>query len=63
MMLPQLGFGGWVPMPRKLSDASSRIAEATQSVISTTIGAAMFGTTWRKMITGVRTPMAIAAST
>jgi len=28
MMLPQLGFGGWVPSPRKLSEASSRIAEA-----------------------------------
>ena len=63
MMLPQLGFGGCVPMPRKLSDASSRMAEATHSVISTTIGAEMFGTMWRKMIIGVRTPTAIAAST
>ena len=63
MMLPQLGLGGCVPMPRKLSDASSRMAEATHSVISTTMGAAMLGTMWRKMITGVLTPTATAAST
>ena len=50
-------------MPRKLSEASSRIADATQSVISTTIGAAMFGTMWRRMISGVLTPTATAAST
>ena len=50
-------------MPRKLRDASRRMADATQRVIRTTIGAEMFGTTWRRMIMGVVTPAAIAAST
>lgn len=50
-------------MPRKLSDASRRMADATHSIISTTIGAMMLGMMWRKMITGVRTPTEIAAST
>src|SRR5690606_26493771 len=52
MMLPQLGLGGCVPMPRKLRLASMRMAEATQSVMSTMMGAEMLGTMWRKMMTG-----------
>ena len=32
-----------------------RMAEATNRVISATIGAMMFGMMWRRMITGVRT--------
>src|SRR4029453_3005986 len=63
MILPQLGFGGCVPIPRKLSDASRRMAEATQSVIRTTIGAEIFGSTWRRMIFGVERPTAVDAST
>src|SRR5690606_6953435 len=63
MMLPQLGLGARVPMPRKLSEASMRMAEATHSVISAMMGAMMLGMTWRTMMTGVRTPTAMAAST
>ena len=62
MMLPQDGLGGCVPMPRKERVASTRIELADHRVISTTMGAAMFGTMWRKMISGVETPEATAGA-
>src|SRR5262249_12010476 len=60
---PQLGVGGWVPSPRKLSVASTMIDVAMPSVVVTMIGARQLGSTWRKRIEGSRTPSARHAST
>ena len=42
-IFPQLGVGGRTPRPRKLSEASNRIAEATPNVPRTVSGASAFG--------------------
>src|SRR5262249_57569352 len=44
---PQLGVGGCVPRPRKLSVASTMIDVAMPSVVVTMIGARQFGKTCR----------------
>ena len=49
-MLPHDASGGWTPSPRKDSEASARIANATLRDAWTTIGVAAFGTTWRQAI-------------
>src|SRR5579883_2522035 len=61
-MRPHDGVGGWVPRPRKLSAASVRIAVDSDTVVCTSSGAEMLGTTWRSMMAGVETPTARAAS-
>src|SRR5215510_4289573 len=40
---PQLGVGGWVPNPKKLSDDSIRIEVAIDRVLVTMRGAIQFG--------------------
>ena len=40
---PQLGVGGWAPMPRKLSVASMRMASAIIKVAMTITGASTLG--------------------
>src|SRR6185295_15493634 len=59
---PQLGVGGCVPRPRKLSVASTMIEVAMPRVVVTIIGARQFGRTWRARISGSRTPRARQAS-
>jgi hypothetical protein len=44
-MLPHEAAGGWTPSPRSDSDASSRIAKATDSEACTTMGAVALGST------------------
>src|SRR5829696_8410362 len=48
-MLPQDGVGGWTPMPRNDSDASTRIAFATPNVAATRTTPAVFGSRWRNI--------------
>src|SRR4029453_13064545 len=43
---PQLGVGGCVPNPKKLSDDSMRIEVDTESVLVIIIGAMQLGSTW-----------------
>src|SRR5687767_6152701 len=45
-MLPQLGVGGWMPKPRKLSPDSMRMAQATPIVALTMTGPAELGAIW-----------------
>ena len=44
-MLPQEAPGGWMPSPRKDSEASARMAKATLSEAWITMGARAFGRT------------------
>src|SRR5882757_7066030 len=44
-MAPQLGFGGWMPRPRKLRLASASKAAASSSVTCTITGCKVFGST------------------
>ncbi|PYP09224.1 MAG: hypothetical protein DMD59_09660 [Gemmatimonadetes bacterium] len=62
-MLPQVGSGGLMPIPRKDSDASSRSTFPTPSAAETMIGAAAFGRTWRKITRPLPAPSARAATT
>src|SRR5688572_22533277 len=55
---PQLGVGGWVPRPRKLSVASTMIEVAMPRVVVTMMGARQLGRMWRARIIGSRTPRA-----
>ena len=57
---PQDGFGGWMPMPRKLSVASVRIAPDSASVTCTVNGATTFGEIWRTRMGQVFTPTLLA---
>src|SRR2546430_12592127 len=43
---PQLGVGGCVPSPKKLSDDSIRIEVDTDSVLVIIMGAMQLGSTW-----------------
>ena len=63
IMSPQDGFGGWIPKPRKLSDASERIRKATSSVPSTSSGDAKLGNRCRNITRRLRAPTAVAART
>jgi hypothetical protein len=45
IMMPQLDFGGWIPMPRKLSVASASRTEPRASDAATITGDATFGST------------------
>ena len=62
-MLPQLGCGGGMPKPRKLTDASASMLPPTETVNSTIIGATICGATWRARMRRVLAPVARAAST
>ena len=44
IMLPQDGVGGWIPMPRKLRDASYMMAFGIPRVTRTMIVERQFGT-------------------
>jgi hypothetical protein len=61
-MLPQLGVGGWMPMPTKLRKASVKITPGTPNVSTTTVGPIRFGTTCRITILHSLSPEARAAS-
>jgi hypothetical protein len=63
MMLPQVGVSGGMPMPRKESTASIRIALAQTKVPCTISAGTVFGRMWRTSSTGVRVPAMMAAST
>src|SRR5262249_7848052 len=60
---PQLGVGGCVPSPRKLSEASAMIDVPTLSVEVTMRGAMQLGRMCRHSRRGSRTARALAAST
>src|SRR5579864_5549393 len=60
---PQEGCGGWVPRPRKLRLASSRMARDTPMGIWTSTGESTFGRMVRKTIRASRAPAATDAST
>src|SRR5439155_26020902 len=60
---PQLGVGGCVPRPRKLSEASAMIETPTLNVEVTRIGAMQFGRICRHSKRTSRTASALAAST
>src|SRR5438552_5716483 len=62
-MLPQLASGGGTPMPRKGSAASSSSTFPTPSAAETMIGAAAFGSTWRRITRLEPAPSARAATT
>ena len=62
-MEPQLAFGGWMPMPRKLKPASSVTAPPMLAVTATTSGPIALGMTCRSMIWNSLPPSARAAST
>ena len=53
---PRLGTGGRTPSPRKLSEASSRIALPTPNVATTDSGPRIFGIRWRNAIVRSETP-------
>ena len=59
---PQLGAGGGMPKPRKLSDASPRMTPGTASEKLMMIGARMLGRMWRNRTREVEPPMATDAS-
>ena len=63
MTLPQLGFGGGAPKPRKLSELSNRMAEAIPNVIGTRTGASAFGRMYLEMIFSGEMPETRAAAT
>src|SRR6202012_2819193 len=50
IMPPQVGIGGLRPRAMKASDASVRIALASQSVPITRISGKIFGSTWLQRI-------------
>ena len=60
---PQLGVGGLMPTPRKLSAASAKIARGMPSVTETMMGASELGSRWPKMMRGERAPTLRDAST
>ena len=62
-MLPQLGVSGGIPDPRKLRNASVRIAVPQLYVACTASGASVDGRMWRNMTRGSVQPVATAAST
>ena len=59
---PQLGVGGPMPKPRKLSPASARMYPGTLPENSTMVGARMLGSTWRNRMRPVPLPIACAAA-
>ena len=62
-MLPQLGVGGGMPMPRKLRPASVVIATPMLAETITRNGAMHCGATWRSRIRSGDAPTVRAAST
>ena len=60
---PQLALGGCAPTPRKLKDASDKIADGIFKVNSTIRDGMQFGRMCRNMMTHFFTPMLRAAST
>ena len=62
-MLPQDGSGAGTPSPRKLRDASERMAEPSSVAAMMMMGAVTLGKMWRHMIRFSPPPMALAAST
>gem|GEM_PF-6261911 len=62
-MLPQVGIGGCAPKPKKLSPASSNIADAKFEDASTNIGPMILGKICRVMIRVLLKPRDRAAST
>jgi hypothetical protein len=62
MIEPQLGKGGCIPSPKKLSVASTIMAFGTSSVVKTTKGAREFGKMWRNIILRSEYPRILAAS-
>src|SRR5207249_10630132 len=60
---PQEGVGSAVPSPRKLSEASVRMALPNCAVKTIKNGAMTFGTRWRTITRRYELPMAHAAST
>ena len=62
-MPPQVGVGGGVPNPRKLSAASITMALPSHTVAMTRMGANTFGSTWRATTRPGDAPSAWAAST
>ena len=60
---PQLAEGGWAPTPRKLKDASDRMAEGIFRVNSTIRDGRQLGRIWRNIMVHFFTPMERAAST
>ncbi len=61
-MLPQLGAGSGIPMPRKDSVASKVTAAGMYSVASTSTGPSRFGRMSRNMIRPAPAPSDLAAS-
>ena len=61
-MPPQLGAGGGMPKPRKLSEASPRITPGTASEKLMMMGARMLGRMCLSSTLDVEPPMAIEAS-
>src|SRR5215831_5718990 len=59
---PQLGVGGCVPRPKKLSDDSIRIEVATDRVLVMMRGAMQLGKTWWNKIRSGRSARARTAS-
>ena len=62
-MLPQLGIGGWMPRPKKLSTLSNLITSPTASAVATRIGEIVLGRTWNSITRQGGAPMATAART
>jgi len=63
IIIPQVGVGGWMPSPRKLRLASSRIAVAIQRVDMIIISPATFGKICFDTIPQFDRPVALLAST
>src|SRR5512132_953746 len=60
---PHDGVGGWVPSPRKVKEASIRMAFPSQIEAMMSIGAVTLGRIWLAMMCRWRQPRACAAST
>src|SRR5882724_12085616 len=60
---PQDGAGGGTPIPRKLREASTRIAPLSPADATTMYGAMTFGRMCRSMMLQLAQPTACAAST
>src|SRR5699024_416219 len=63
IMLPQVGSGGLMPSPRKLSEASATMSTDTMTMPSESSGSATFGAISRIITRHRVAPMARAAST
>jgi hypothetical protein len=59
-MPPQVGVGAFTPTPRKLSDASSRIAAPKPMDACTMTGASVLGIRWYRMTRLGDAPVAMA---